>query len=216
MGKIKDLKGQKFGKLVAINRICKSGVSHWECKCDCGNYTVASTNNLIRGNTKSCGCLQKERTSQTHKIHGARHTRLYTIWNDMRLRCNKKNNKSYKNYGLRGISVCNEWNVSFKNFQKWALENGYQENLTIDRIDVNGNYCPENCRWTSVKEQNNNRRTNVYVTVNGKTLTIAQWSEVNNIPYLTIQMRRKRGWSNEDSVSIPVRKKGAVLSTNKA
>lgn len=212
MGKIKDLKGERFGKLIAINRICKSDGSHWKCKCDCGNYTVVSTHNLTKGNTKSCGCLQKEKASQVHKTHGARHTKLYTVWNNMRSRCNRPNDKSYCNYGMRGISVCEEWNNSFENFQKWAFLNGYNENLTLDRRNVNGNYCPENCRWISFKEQNNNRRNNVYVTVNGKTLTLSQWSEANNIPYLTILQRRKRGWSDEKAVSVPVNKKGAVIS----
>ena len=130
----------------------------------------------------------------------------------MRARCSRKSEPSYKNYGERGISVCKEWNDSFLKFKEWAIENGYSEDLTIDRIDVNGNYCPENCRWATAKEQANNKRTNLYITINGTTHTATEWCEINGIKYSTAMRRRQRGWPLEKAVSFrgDRRKKGGA------
>ena len=208
----RDLTGQKFGRVTAIKRIDEPGQSKWICVCDCGKKIVAASNNLLRGNTNSCGCYQRERTSKAKRIHGERKTRLYTIWVDMRARCSRKSEPSYKNYGERGISVCKEWNDSFLKFKEWAIENGYSEDLTIDRIDVNGNYCPENCRWATAKEQANNKRTNLYITINGTTHTATEWCEINGIKYSTAMRRRQRGWPLEKAVSFRGgrRKKGGA------
>lgn len=172
MGAKKDLTGQRFGRLTVV---CdtgerKRGYIVWRCKCDCGNTHEVIGNNLLRGSVKSCGCLihdvAKENIKNTHKSgtenhsfkHGMSHSRLYRIWLCMRRRCYDERNIGYKYYGGRGIGVCDEWRNSFEAFRDWALANGYRDDLTIDRIDVNGNYEPLNCRWTDISTQLKNRR----------------------------------------------------------
>lgn len=138
--------------------------------------------------------------------HGMEGTRLYKIWDRMKQRCRNPNNTNYKHYGERGIEVCEDWN-DFSNFMNWSYENGYNESLSIDRIDVNGNYCPDNCRWVSQKEQNNNKRNNHYLTFGGRTLTLAEWGDATGILPATIQHRIARdGWSVEDALTIPPKK----------
>lgn len=162
--KAKDLTGEHFGRLTAIESISsipERGVA-WRCLCDCGNETIVYAKELRSGNTKSCGCLRNNNIAQVNKTHGKSHTRLYNVWAGMRQRCNDPEHKSYKNYGGRGISVCEEWN-DYEIFEKWAYENGYNpaadySDCTLDRIDVNGNYSPQNCRWTDAKTQASNKR----------------------------------------------------------
>lgn len=148
--------GKRFGRLVVLSmdRAEKKNGRFWLCRCDCGNLTVVRETDLRRGNTKSCGCLRKERL----QIHGDRYTRLYNIWKGMKKRCGYQKAVNYKNYGGRGIKVCSAWEKSFSAFREWALQNGYQDDLTIDRVDNNGNYEPGNCRWVTMKEQNHNKR----------------------------------------------------------
>ena len=167
----------------------------WECKCDCGNLTPVSRNNLTSGHTLSCGCLQQRmrRHGEYHKIHGQTGTRLHRIWKDMKTRCTNPNAINYDNYGGRGISVCEEWRKDSYAFREWAVANGYCDDLTLDRIDVNGNYCPENCRWVTRKEQNNNRRDNRKLTFNGRTQSIPEWAEELGLSYGGLYDRLRRG-----------------------
>jgi hypothetical protein len=142
--RIKDLTGKRFSKLTVLEFVgVRYHEAQWLCECDCGNKTTVSGHALRRGTTKSCGCYKLEYVTK----HGMKYTRLYEKWNHMLERCRNPKNPSYKRYGGRGISVCDEWKESFENFRDWALNNGYDDSLSIDRIDVNGNYCTENCKF---------------------------------------------------------------------
>lgn len=155
----KDLTGQRFGRLTVVGRLpSKNKKTRWLCVCDCGQKTEAKTDHLLSGHTKSCGCLRYERLKESNTKHGNRRSRLYTIWEHMKQRCGNPQNKDFKYYGGRNIKVCAEWSDDFATFWAWALANGYREDLTIDRIDVDGNYEPQNCRWVTQAEQNKNKR----------------------------------------------------------
>ena len=194
--KLIDLTGEKFGKLKVIGRAENSRDGHvrWKCKCDCGKIKEkpVSAHDLKSGKVVSCGCVHRQKTT----IHNGSNERLYQTWKSMLKRCENQNCKSFQNYGKRGIKVCREWH-DYLNFKAWAIKSGYTENLTIDRIDVNGNYSPENCRWATPKEQANNRRNNVLIPIGDKIHTIAEWSEISGVNKDTISKRYKRGIRGE-------------------
>ena len=203
MSRFIDLTGKKFNKLTVEKRLenAKGGVAVWLCKCDCGNYTTVRGGNLKNGAVKSCGCLTH---IPKNKLHGMKNSRLYSLWNAMKSRCNNPNIKSYIRYGGRGISVCDEWEKSFLSFYNWAINNGYKDNLSIDRIDNNGNYCPENCRWITFEEQCNNRRTNIVFEYNGEKHNLMQWCKLLNLDYKFIHNRiYKMKWDFEKAITTP-------------
>lgn len=202
-----DLTGQRFGRIVVESRdFSNKKAAFWICKCDCGNSATVQSTHLRNGSTKSCGCLHAENAIKSNwSTHGCSRTRLYEEWSRMKGRCRNKQNPRYPNYGGRGICVCPEWESSFEAFRDWALANGYRDDLTIERKDVNGNYCPENCCWATQKEQQNNRRNNHYITHQGKTQTIKQWAEETGFSDMAIYSRiNKLGWSPERALTEPI------------
>jgi hypothetical protein len=184
--------GMKFGRLTVIEYVGKAKSKHslWRCKCDCGEERVVRRGPLTTGVTVSCGCYRRQ--MEVGKTHGASKSRLYNIWNQVRHRCLNKKNISFNNYGGRGIKVCNDWS-DFEKFQTWALNNGYSKEFVIDRIDTNGDYTPENCRWITQKENSNNKRNNRYLTIDGITKTVKQWAEKSGMCYETLLERVNRG-----------------------
>ena len=202
MGKLIDLTGQRFGRLTVIERVenDKQRRVRWLCQCECGNAVAILAKSLRSGNTKSCGCISKENPPRS--THGQAHTRLFRIWCSMKTRCKNPSQDSYSRYGGRGITVCDEWQ-RFEPFAEWANANGYCDGLSIDRIDVNGNYEPGNVRFVSMKIQQNNRSNNHYITFQRKTQTIAQWAEELNMNARLINCRLFRGWSAEEALTIP-------------
>ena len=209
MGKFEDLTGQKFGRLTVIDRAekYKDGHAMWLCRCECGNEKAILEKCLKNGKTKSCGCLRTEMLINRLTTHGLRHTRIYNIWMGIKQRCYNSKRKGFGIYGERGITMCDEWKNDFMSFYNWSMQNGYQDDLTIDRIDVNGNYEPFNCRWATVIEQANNMRTNRFLTYNDETHTMAEWGKILNISDCTLYSRLKRGWSVEKTLTTPLKQK---------
>lgn len=197
-GTYKDLTGKRFGNLVVLsfNSHKNRRRTYWNCLCDCGNITVVDGSHLVTGHTRSCGCLAIERISQLNYINGLSQTRLNRVYRGMLNRCRNKNIPIYKYYGGRGIKVCDEWlpkNNGFYNFCKWAFEHNYDETLSIDRIDTNGDYTPYNCRFVDIITQANNRRTNVIISFDDSVGTIAEISREFNIPYDVIRSAIRSG-----------------------
>lgn len=207
--KRKDLTNKTFTRLYVLTyAFSKNGRAFWHCKCDCGNEKDISAKELLRGTTRSCGCLRSEVASKSMKKHGATDTRLYHIWCSMKQRCeNPTSEKHLRDYKKRGITICKEWH-DFINFQNWALTCGYDDALSIDRIDNNGNYCPENCRWVDNITQANNKRNNVRLTYNNKTQTIAQWAKELGMKYNALDERLRKGWSIEKALTRSLCKRG--------
>ena len=191
MGTFKDLTGKKFGRLRVIKPLdekCESGKhKRWICICDCGTFKVCYSDKLLKGDNKSCGCIN----------HGKTKTRLYHIWVHMKERCYNPKNESYHLYGKRGIAICDEWLSDFMNFYKWSMAHGYSDELSIDRIDNNKGYYPDNCRWTTMKIQANNTRSNHLITYQNETKTLTQWAEQLGIKSNTLLYRLRRGWTVE-------------------
>lgn len=185
-----DLTGQKFGMLTVLERSQQkiNGKNSWICLCDCGNKTTVPVDKLRNGNTKSCGCLRLKRLIERNTSHNMSSSRLYKIWAGIHKRCKNKNASNYKIYGARGITVCDEWS-DFVPFMTWALENGYKEDLSIDRIDNNGDYSPDNCRWADRKTQCRNKGNNKLLTFNGITKPLVSWAEDLGLSLQTLASR---------------------------
>ena len=189
-----NLIGRRFERLTVISESERRGRTlMWHCRCDCAKEVAVSGNDLRSGNTKSCGCLRVEMNT----THGVYDTRLYWIWHGMHRRCNDPKRRIYHRYGGRGIRVCAEWNDANK-FYLWAIANGYQDGLQIDRIDNDGDYCPENCRWVTKKENANNTSQSVFIEYEGQRRTIAEWARITGVPHSTIKGRLIAGKPPEE------------------
>ena len=206
-----DLTGKRFNYLMVIEYAGrKNGRTMWRCKCDCGNEVIVDTNSLKSGNTTACGCRQYLGWGQ-NRTHGMSKTRIYREWQSMKGRCNNPQNTYYQNYGGRGISVCDEWmgQNGFEHFYKWSIENGYSDELTIDRIDNDRNYCPDNCRWVDRFVQMNNQRGNRLIEHDGKVQSLAMWAREYGLKPRIVSSRLKYGWEFEDAIKIPVGEVGS-------
>lgn len=191
-----DLTGQRFGRLTVIGRDDKvTRKTYWICQCDCGTIKSVRADILKAGKTISCGCKKKEQDKinlTAHHSHLQSSTTLYKRWQYIKNRCYNEHDPRYSNYGGRGIKMCDEWKDDFASFFEWANQSGYSEGLTIDRIDVNGNYEPNNCRWADNKTQCNNRTTNINITIGNATKTLTEWCEIFEVDYNKINARYKR------------------------
>ena len=190
---IHDLTGQRFGRLVVIGVDDRNTrKTYYYCQCDCGTVKSIRSDGLLSGAVQSCGCLHKEvateNVQQNHK-HKMSRTRPYEIWQGMKRRCYNPNDARYDRYGGRGITICDEWREDFSAFYSWALANGYADNLTIDRIDNNKGYSPDNCRWADAETQCRNRSSNIKITIGNATKTLTEWCEIFEIDYRVVQSR---------------------------
>ena len=207
-----DLTGKRFGRLMVISRANTTGRTRWKCKCDCGSNHEVAHGNLQSFAVTSCGCLSREIKSKQLTTHGMFGTRIYNVWAGMKKRCKGTSSADHKKrYHDRGIRVCSEW-MKFEPFKKWADSNGYSDELTIDRIDNNGPYSPQNCKFSTAKQQANNRSSSVILTLNGKAKTIREWEESVNMKPGTIRDRLDLGWDIETAIFTPLMKKGERLN----
>lgn len=215
-----DETGKKYGRLTVLEYQGrnKSRSAEWLCLCECGNTVIIRGSALRSGKTKSCGCLQREVAKETiskynssdkyvspyiyNVKHGMTHDHLYKVWLNMKRRCFDENHDNYKYYGGRGIKVCKEWTNDFITFMNWACANGYNESLTIDRIDVNGDYCPNNCRWIPFCEQICNRRNTVYMEYDNQCKPLKMLCNENDIPYKWAHSKYKKGYNFEQIVEM--------------
>lgn len=190
-----DLVGNKFGRLTVIERhgISKSKKALWKCICDCGGFAIVTTQDLKNGHTKSCGCLKIEEVKKRSKTHGMSNNNLFFVWFAIKDRCFNQNNKKYKHYGGRGITVCDEWKNDFQAFYDYVsqLPHFDEEGYSIDRINNNGNYEPGNVRWATKTEQANNRNNTIVLTIDKETHTLPEWSRILGVKYNTLYYRYK-------------------------
>lgn len=213
MGKTRfvDLTNKKFGKLTAIKTAGKNKARQylWYCECECGGNSIVIGSNLIRGNTVACGCVRQTDIANRTRKHGMSKTRLFKIWAGMRKRCLNPKCKSYKNYGGRGIKIDERWD-SFENFYE-DVHKTYSDNLSLDRFpNTNGNYSPDNFRWATSKDQNNNRRSNVIINFNNESKTLSEWAKLSGIHSTVISYRIKNGWEIKDAIYKPTLQKNKL------
>lgn len=181
-------------------------------QCVCGKIKEIGVSNVASGKTKSCGCMSKilwQQSEYGKSKHHGRFTRLYSIYAAMKQRCCNPNYFESQYYGGRGITICDEWKNNFVAFRDWAMANGYKDGLSIDRVNTNKGYSPDNCRWATAKEQSRNKRNNIMITLNGETHCLIEWCEILDLPYQTIEMRIHRGWDKEKAITTPIKKEGA-------
>lgn len=209
---MKDLTNMHFDRLKVLkfDHVNKFGCSYWLCRCKCGKEKVIRGSSLTTGAIRSCGCLNIElsakRLNDYSFKHGFAHKeRLYETWKNMKRRCYDTANKRYANYGGKGIRVCDAWLHDYSAFRSWALSHGYADNLSIDRVNNDGNYEPSNCRWATAKEQENNMSRNHILTYNGISHTISEWADLLGFTYSTLSHRVQRGWSVEQLLNTPAR-----------
>ena len=206
MAKCIDLVGQYFTNWFVESRAPngKYGTVMYNCLCKCGNKGVVSSQALRLGKSKSCGCLQGELISKSRKTHGMTDSRLYDIWCSMKSRCNTPSVSNYKNYGARGIHVCEKWLHNFEAFRDWAIAAGYSDDLSLDRIDVNGNYEPDNCQFIPIKDQARNKRNTHYVEYNGEQLSLPEACEKAGLDYDVVKQRINRlKWDDQRALTTP-------------
>lgn len=207
-----DLTGQKFGTLLVVKKLTpeeraalgkNAPKTYYLCKCDCGNESYVTQSCLLSGRSTSCGapCHRKGkfRSSVPTVDENGKEIRIHRIWEGIKSRCNP--NYGSKRYGKRGITICEEWDKSFEAFYLWAMENNYNDTLTIERIDIDGSYCPENCKWIPLEEQCKNKTTSHRLTFNGETHLLEEWSKIIGIPSSTLEYRLKHNWSIEETLT---------------
>ena len=214
MSKLIDLTGKRFGRLVVIGKSLKRSKhrnTYWFCQCDCGEITCIMASSLRFGNTQSCGCLRIERTIKATTKHGLsggkqNTNRIYRIWRNMKSRCLNSNTPKFKNHGGRGVFICREW-LDFENFYNWAIQNGYADNLTLERINNNEGYYPTNCEWTTYKKQNFNKRVNRIVTYRNESRPLMEWSNLLGFKFSTLWARLYQyNWSIDKAFEIPTKR----------
>lgn len=204
-----DLTRNVYGKLTVIKRVPraiktdKNNAVYWLCKCECGNIKIIEGSRLRDGEATDCGCVSKSKYIRNLRYG----TKLYDVYRAMLKRCYNSNVKNYKNYGGRGITVCYNWRNNFMSFYDWAINNGYKNGLTLDRMNNDGNYEPSNCRWVGYDIQENNTSRNKLLTYNGKTMSISQWCKILNVNASTLFARCRYGWSTEDILTKPVKRR---------
>lgn len=210
--KIVDMTGKKFGRWTVIDYagLDKSGHAVWKCLCECGNVKDVRGQRLRDGESQSCGCLAKEITSIHNSKHNGSFDRLYTVWSGMKARCENPSHCEYHRYGGRGISICDEWKNDYTAFREWALAQGYDPSApkgkcTLDRIDNDNGYSPQNCTFSDMKKQCNNRHNNVIIECKGESHTIRGWSDITGISYSVLYSRIKNGWDVNRALSTPTR-----------
>jgi len=207
MPRLVDLTGKRFGRLVVIKRVVnnKWGQSRWLCLCDCGKKPIVSNTHLRTGSVQSCGCMNIEKLTRHGGAKRGKRLKIYAVWGAMIQRCTNPNNRQWKNYGNRGITVCERW-MKFENFlEDMGKPPGH--GYSIERKDNNGNYCKENCIWATRKEQNRNKRDNHLITFGGKTQCLTDWAEEIGIKQETILKRFRISWSIEKALTTPVKKR---------